>query len=67
MRAFLLLVAVVTVGCAGPRDYPRWGRSSGIPVVKETPRLSERLGIHRRQETPPDSQAMTEVSGNIIR
>ncbi len=67
MRAFLLFAAVVTAGCAGSRDSQRPGRSPGIPVVKETPSLSERLSVIRRPETPPVSQGMTEVSGNLMR
>ena len=67
MCALFLFLAVVTVGCAGSRDSQRSGRSSGIPVVKETPRLSERLSAIPQRESRPDSQAMTEVSGNLTR
>jgi hypothetical protein len=67
MRAFLLFAVVVTAGCAGSQDSLRSVRSSGTPVVKETPRLSERLSVNRRPETPPLSQSMTEVSGNLMR
>jgi hypothetical protein len=67
MRAFLLFAAVVTTGCAGSRDSQRPGRSTGIPIVKETPSLSERMSVNRRPATPPVSQSMTEVSGNLMR
>jgi hypothetical protein len=67
MRAFLLFAAVVIAGCAGSPDSLRSVRSPGIPVVKETPRLSERLSVNRRPETPPVSQTMTDVSGNLTR
>jgi hypothetical protein len=67
MRAFLVFAAVVIAGCAGSPDSVRSARSSGTPVIKETPRLSERLSVNRRPETPPVSPSMTEVSGNLMR
>jgi len=67
MRAVLLFLAVVTVGCAGSRDSQRSGRSSGIPIVRETPRLSERLSIIQPRQVQTETQAMTEVSGNLTR
>jgi hypothetical protein len=67
MRAFLLFLAVAAAGCAGTRDSQRPGRSSGIPVVREHPRLSERLGITRPRRDQSDKQAMIEVTGDIIR
>ena len=65
MRAVFLFLAVVIVGCAGSRDSQRPARSSGIPVVRETPRLSERRIAIPQRESRSDSQAMVEVSGNL--
>jgi hypothetical protein len=66
MRALLLSLAVVAAGCAGQADSRR-SAPSPTPVVRETPRLSERLRVRRQEAALRDGQAMTEVDGAISR
>ena len=63
MRAAVLLVAVLTAGCAQSDKR----KAIDSPVVMETPKLSTRIRAHDQERAAPDSTASTTVDGAVLR
>ena len=63
MRAAVLLVAVLTAGCAQSDKR----KTIDSPVVVENPKLSTRIRVHEQERAAQDSTASTTVDGAVMR